>query len=188
MLYEKPRRSLTLLAFLLLSSGQSIAAEAVSQDLLRDCAAVRDANARLACFEALVEDPAPAEAAPAPTPAPAPAPRVSSPRPAPPATVSEARAAEDDDFGLEHKNIPEPAMAQEDREPDIRRLRVTSAAHNDFTGWTIEFGNGQVWKQIGTEPYDIEEGATYSIQRGSFNSYLLGNPDNNRKIRVTRVR
>lgn len=92
----------------------------------------------------------------------------------------------EDDFGLEHK--PQVSEQAVESAEVVREFTVSAARRNDFTGWTIEFDNGQVWRQVGSEPYRINVGATYSIQRASFNSFLLGNPDDSRKLRVTRVR
>jgi len=68
-----------------------------------------------------------------------------------------------------------------------RTFRVAAASHNDFTGWTIEFDNGSTWKQVGTDDYRIVVGEQYSVRRNSFNSYMLSNSENNRKIRISRV-
>ena len=71
--------------------------------------------------------------------------------------------------------------------PRTRTYRVVAARHNDFTGWTLEFDNGSTWKQVGTDDYRIEIGEQYSVRRNSFNSYMLSNFANNRKIRISRV-
>ena len=67
-------------------------------------------------------------------------------------------------------------------------MTVASASHNDFTGWTLEFKNGQVWHQVGTEDYDIKVGDEYKITRGFMNSFILSNNEDHHKIRITRLK
>lgn len=156
----------------------------LAQNDLEACTQISDSSARLECYDRILNPtntadlpilaqpeiegtpteqrvlPAPIEAAHAPAPA--------------PALVS------GDDFGLELKQLPSP-------EADLRTFTVASARHNDFTGWTIEFENGQIWKQVGTNRYRIKTGQPYTIKRASFNSFLLGNANNNRNIRISRI-
>jgi len=86
-----------------------------------------------------------------------------------------------DPFGLEMKN------GDNDSQANTRTFTVTDASHNKFTGWTIEFTNGQIWKQVGTDPYKIEPGENYIITRASLNSFMLGAQGKRDKIRITRV-
>jgi hypothetical protein len=68
-----------------------------------------------------------------------------------------------------------------------RTLRVVAATRNDFTGWTIEFEGGGKWRQVGTDKYDIDVGQSYTVRRGTLNSFMLSNSSNNRKLRIKRV-
>ena len=68
-----------------------------------------------------------------------------------------------------------------------RTLRVVAATRNDFTGWTIEFEGTGKWRQVGTDKYDIDVGQSYTVRRGTLNSFLLSNSSNNRKLRIKRV-
>ena len=161
-----------------------------AQSGLQNCAAIEDSAARLACYDAAVGAPA-ADDAPRPPreavePA-APPPELPAPRNA--GTPDGARApagavqppdAAAGEFGLERE-------AQEEI-PDTLRLRVAAARHSDISGWTIEFENGQVWRQVGSDRFTIEVGQRYLIRRASFDSHLLGTETGNRTIRVTRIR
>jgi len=89
--------------------------------------------------------------------------------------------AEADAFGLELKND-----GNTDAE-NSRLFTVATARHNKFTGWTIEFTNGQTWKQVGTDPYKIEPGSSYIITRATLNSFMLNAEGKRSKIRITRA-
>lgn len=86
----------------------------------------------------------------------------------------------DENFGKEHKQ-------DFSEETGPRIFTVASARHNDFTGWTMIFENGQTWTQVGTDRYRIKKGGKYSITRATFNSFLLGNLEDNRSIRISRI-
>lgn len=159
----------------------SAKAQDTLQDDLNACNAVPDSQERLACFEALADEP---RAVAPDTPPPVAEDRAADPvrSPVTPVRQSETAGSDNPDFGLEHKQAKTP-----DSETEPMQFTVSAARHNDFTGWTIAFENGQVWRQVGTDRYDIRVGDTYTIQPASFNSFLLGNNRNNRKIRVSRV-
>lgn len=140
-----------------------------------DCSQITNSVERLTCYDEVMQR----------GPATSDLPVVRLPRAPRPAASQESGAPTpavepSDDFGLEVKNADRDSNA-------TRTYVVASARHTDLTGWTIEFVNGQVWRQVGTEDYRIREGERYTIERGMFNSFLLGNSTNNRKIRVTRV-
>lgn len=151
--------------------------QAFAQGGITSCAGIQDAEERLACYDRAAESSANLPVVRLPR----------SSRPAPEAeTASEGAATREvepqDDFGLELKQ-----ERQRDPGPDTRSYRVLAATHNDFTGWTIEFEGGGTWKQVGTDDYDINIGERYTINRATFNSFMLSNSKNNRKIRITRV-
>jgi hypothetical protein len=140
------------------------------------CANIEDAQERLACYDSAAGNTSNLPVVRLPR---------SSQQPA--ATDSSANndstpQVRQDEFGLELKQ-----ERQRDTGPDSRSYRVLAARHNDFTGWTIEFEGGGVWKQVGTDDYKIEVGERYTVNRATFNSFVLSNSDNNRKIRITRV-
>jgi hypothetical protein len=91
-------------------------------------------------------------------------------------------AARQDEFGLELKQERVSNAGS-----DSRTYTVLAASHNDFTGWTIEFDGGGIWKQVGTDDYNIEVGERYTVRRATFNSFVLSNSHNNKRIRITRV-
>lgn len=89
-----------------------------------------------------------------------------------------ATASRGDQFGLELRG---------ERGRSTRTYHVVAATRNDFTGWTIEFDGGGKWRQIGTDNYAIDVGESYTLRRGSLNSFLLSNTNNNRKMRIQRL-
>jgi hypothetical protein len=151
-----------------------------AQESVTSCADIANADERLACYDRAAEASRnlpvvrlPRNTQPASTPSPASEQGQQQGNSAP---------VRQDVFGLELKQ-----EKRRDEGPKIRTYRAVAASHNDFTGWTIEFEGGSKWKQVGTDDYDIEIGETYTVRRATFNSYILSNGKNNRKIRVTRI-
>lgn len=147
----------------------------LAQENLTSCAAIGNAEERLACYDRAAEATRDLPVVRLPRTART-EPRSTSEEPAAPATTRQ------DEFGLELKQ-----ERISNAGPDSRTYTVLAASHNDFTGWTIEFDGGGIWKQVGTDDYNIEVGERYTVSRATFNSFLLSNGTNNRKIRITRV-
>ena len=160
---------------LLLFPLASFQVQGQSQGNIVSCAIIEDAQERLACYDRAADNVSNLPVVRLPR---------SSQQPATegPAVSDSAPQTRQDEFGLELKQ-----ERQRDTGPDSRSYRVVAARHNDFTGWTIEFEGGGVWKQVGTDDYKIEVGERYTVSRATFNSYMLSNSENNRKIRITRV-
>jgi len=148
---------------------------ALGQSSITECADIDNAQARLNCYDRVSEN---VKELPVVR-----VPRNMNSEPQPRLDSPLASTAVQDEFGLDEAK----KQKQRESEPDSRSYRVLSAKHNDFTGWTIEFEGGGIWKQVGTESYDIEVGGLYTIQRRSFGSYQLSSSRNNRKIRVSRT-
>ena len=148
---------------------------AMSQGSLASCADIEDAQERLTCYDRVAENTSnlPVVRLPRSTSQQA-TETVANPR-----TTMQPRR---DEFGLEMKQ-----ERQQSRGPDTRTFSVLSAQHNDFTGWTIEFDGGGIWKQVGTDDLRIEVGERYTVRRATFNSYMLSSEGNNKKIRITRL-
>jgi len=152
-----------------------ISSFALGQSSITECADIDNAQARLNCYDRVSENVKELPVVRVPRNRNSePQPRLDAPLPS---------TAVQDEFGLDEAK----KQKQRESEPDSRSYRVLSAKHNDFTGWTIEFEGGGIWKQVGTESYDIEVGGLYIIQRRSFGSYQLSSSRNNRKIRVSRT-
>lgn len=166
---------LPLTSLLLLQAGNPL----MAQDSLQDCAGLEGDAERLACFDQVMKDGEDkgAQVIPAFR-----TPRARSDREYGPARVPPGQLPKqvEDNFGLELKSADK-------RGADQRQFRVVSASHNRFTGWAIEFENGQRWKQVGTDDFRIKEGALYTVTRASFNSFFLSSPENNRRIRISRL-
>lgn len=158
----------------------TLAVPASGQNSLESCADISDSAARLACYDGVMENRNPENL-----------PVVRLPRSSArdadlgseqtKATTEPTTDNSQDNFGIEHKAAGRDGA-------DERTMTVASARHTDLAGWIIEFDNGQTWKQVGTDSYDIEEGKSYKITRGFMTSFILSNFENNRKIRVTRVK
>ena len=168
-----------------------------AEESLADCAAIDNANARLACFDRL----AGAGATPVATPvkpaastqavAPAPATIIESVPVA--ATAPENPATEptpisgvssyEDIFGLENQAAVKGVK------------QVTSRIINDFDGWDgktiFRLQNGQVWMQKDVNSRLSWRGSSHpvaTIKRKTFNSYLLKVEGTNKSVRVTRIK
>lgn len=143
------------------------------QTALAECAAMENAEARLACYDTAMEETGASDLPVVRLPR--------APRPSDSSTAAEpdGTQAMTDNFGLE---------GRESNLEEQKSYMVAAASYNDFTGWTIEFQNGQVWRQVGTDDYRISVGQRYIIQRALMGSFMLGNGVDNRKIRVSRVK
>ena len=83
------------------------------------------------------------------------------------------------DFGLEHRTSTDSAA--ETLHVTVSSVKYT--AHNELL---VTFDNGQQWRQQGNDYYRIAVGEKHHISRGIMNSFMLGNDDNNRTIRIRR--
>ncbi len=160
----------------------SASASVFAQPGISSCASIENAQARLECYDQVVEEtrdlpvlriPRNSQATPAAE------------------SNSESESVTEmnprNEFGLDIKPEQEQEKKPEMVMPDSLTLVVKNARHNDFTGWTIEFNDGSTWKQVGTDSYRIRKGESYNVQRGALGSYFLSSQGNNRKIRVKRV-
>ena len=84
------------------------------------------------------------------------------------------------EFGKEHRNI-----LQEDA-PEQVYMTVAKVSYDPYKSLIVEFDNGQVWRQLGTEFYSIKAGEKHYIKRAVMNSFLLGSDDGRKAIRVRR--
>jgi len=168
-------------------------ADVLAQVSMAQCAELEDSLERLRCYDSVMENAAPSSM-----------PVIAVPRSKPqaqPQSQPVTQSAPEDDFGrtvsvketvAETQNEKPVALGLTDidgaSEITERVMTVAAAKQNDFTGWTIEFENGQVWQQIGTDGYRIRKGEQYTISKALMDSYLLSNSSNNRKIRVRRTK
>ncbi|GAB2928074.1 hypothetical protein [Rheinheimera gaetbuli] len=134
------------------------------EQALELCRAEKNALRRLTCYDAIADGTATA----APT-------QATSATVQPLANKTQAS----EQFGIEHRQQEQTTVEQ-------LNVVVKSLKYNPYKELTVEFTNGQVWQQIGTDYYKIAEGETHTIRRSAFNSFLLGNDKNSRTIRVKR--
>jgi len=168
--------------------------DVLAQASMAECAELEDSLERLRCYDSVMENAAPSSMPVIDVP------RAKSQVQAQPQPRPVTKSVPEDDFG---KTVSKEAVAETRNEEtrslgldDIngagemtqRVMTVAAAKQNDFTGWTIEFENGQVWQQIGTDGYRIRKGEQYTISKALMDSYLLSNSSNNRKIRVRRIK
>jgi hypothetical protein len=157
-----------------------VAIPALADDaaLLR-CRALRDATARLACYDALPVAVPDAKAPPAPRAA---EPRAAEPRAAEPRAVETRPPAPQTpaQFGLEQRPNP------------VELASIESHIPGNFEGWypnaVFTLANGQIWQ--------ISDGSTrrlyranpkVKIRRGSFGSFFLEIEGDNNSPRVRRL-
>ncbi|MDP2714196.1 hypothetical protein [Rheinheimera sp.] len=159
------------IAVLPLSAGAAIPLE----QALELCRAEQNALRRLTCYDAITATetaiPAASRAKPAAPVTPATA--------APVAAAADAPTTAEADFGIEHRKTAEGA-------PEQIYLQVKSVQYSPRKELIVEFDNGQVWRQNGTEYYKIAAGEQHYVKRGVLSSFFLGNDNSNRTIRVRR--
>lgn len=149
----------------------AVAPEVFAQDdALRRCRSISEASARLACYDAIAL-PAPARAG---TAKPGSAAGTGAAGAAPMAAPSER-------FGLEHKAQPEQID------------QVVSRIPGRFEGWransVITLENGQAWQVAdGSWMGGRWDNPKVTIRRGVFGAFYLQVEDENRTVRVRRVK
>ncbi len=153
----------TFIALLALLGSLPLAAASIPpEQALELCRAEQNALRRLTCYDAIATDGSTVQSRPADT------------------TPTQATLTEPapQQFGLEHR--PQEDMAEQ------LNVVVKSLQYSPRKELIVEFTNGQIWQQIGSEYYHIAEGEAHVIRRGVLSSFLLGNDKNNRTIRVKR--
>lgn len=161
------------IAALPLSAGAAIPLE----QALELCRAEQNALRRLTCYDSITtttHTPAPASSSTATAAAPQTATTIVAAK-----AATTAETTPEADFGLEHRKSTEDAAEQ-------IYLQVKSVKYSPRKELIVEFDNGQVWRQNGTDYYKIAAGEQHYVKRGVLNSFFLGNDNNNRTIRVRR--
>lgn len=164
-------------ASLVLALSSATLAHAIDDTAFERCRGIRDASARLACYDGLPMGvpPAAREAppiAPSRPPAAVPAPAAPAPAPAPQPTQT---------FGMEQRA---PAV----------ELPTTMESYipGRFEGWgpnaRIKLANGTVWLVVdGTSAYLSLDNPRVTIRRGMMGGYFLELDNTNRSPRVRRL-
>lgn len=171
------------IAVLPLSAGAAIPLD----QALELCRAEQNALRRLSCYDAITATKADATAltgsvnlaAPTAAQTPVAAPTAPATSASVAATAEPTTASAEADFGMEHRKTVEDA-------PEQIYLQVKSVQYSPRKELIIEFDNGQVWRQNGTDYYKIAAGEQHYVKRGVLSSFFLGNDNNNRTIRVRR--
>lgn len=173
----------------------------LAEESLANCAAIKDATARLACFDRLVGAGANSGAASVVAPV-KPATRTQATLPTPKPDVQSAAAATPAPVETVTEPAPIPGVSSyqdlfglENQAATKGIKKVSSRIINDFDGWdgktVFRLENGQVWMQKDVNSSLSWRGSNHpmaTIKRKSFNSYLLSVEGINKSVRVTRVK
>lgn len=146
----------------LLVAGLPVAASAKADRDMQACRAIADRDARLACYDRLVDEAQ---------------------------RDFGGKKAERDpqrDFGATGAMVP-----QEVRDAEITNItsKITQVQYDRYTGWTMALDTGAVWTQSErtTTGRDPKVGASMEIRKGPLGSYIA-KIDGGRPFRVKRVR
>ncbi|MCF4010752.1 hypothetical protein [Rheinheimera sp. UJ63] len=153
---------------------------------IEQCRAQSQAQQRLACYDAIKATPT-TNSTPAPKAAAVVvAPTTVTPPPAKAAAPAAAVAAVsrpavmEKQFGNENKQVKD----------ELEQISVTvkKISYTNRKLLIIEFDNQQIWQQTNSSFYPIQEGERHYIKRGIFGSFTLANDNNNRTLKVKRVK
>lgn len=164
-----------ILAALIAVTSLPVAAIPLDQ-ALELCRAEQNALRRLNCYDAISTVTA-GTAVPSNTATPVTV--TAAPSVAVPAANTAVQKQPEADFGIEHRKVDEDAPSQ-------IYLSVKEVRYSPRKELIVEFDNGQIWRQNGTDYYKIAAGEQHYIKRGVLSSFFLGNDSNNRTIRVRR--
>lgn len=82
-------------------------------------------------------------------------------------------------FGIEHRQAI--TEASDEQTAVVAGIRLSPRRE-----MIIELDNGQIWRQNGSEAFDLKAGEQISIKRGMFGAFYLSKAGLNRTIKVTR--
>jgi hypothetical protein len=195
----------TLLGYLALGPALVTIATVAAADEYADCRAIADAEERLACYDELASPPA-AEPEPAavaepepsaaepPQPADPPAAKVTeapapsqppaaTPPPSEPAAATAGEAVLTDEVGRENLKHGQ----QEERELAVRG-RLERCEKLRSGKYVFYFDNGQIWKQADSKRLSWKE-CNFEVTIGKdFFGYQMSRDDDDRSVRISRVR
>ena len=146
------------------------------------CRDLADDQARLACYDAIVDrnidgkDRRPDSIAGKATAA----------APAGPG-VTDMNLSQEDLFGKSSKEVERAVAEATDTERiDSLSATVTRLQKYGYEKVLITLDNGQVWKQIDVSSLRLRVGDTVDIERAALGSFMLRKQGNNRRMRVSR--
>ena len=156
-----------LLALSLVVASLPLSAAVPLEQAIELCRAEQNALRRLTCYDGISADTATA------------APAAIAQQKTATAVQQKAAATPQQSFGLEHKQLDEEA-------PEQLSVTVKSVDYSPRKELIVAFTNGQRWRQVGNEHYQIEVGEQHFIKRGVLNSFFLANAETNRTVRIKR--
>ena len=75
-----------------------------------------------------------------------------------------------------------------DNELEEIQMSVTDLVEDSRGYVTVTLSNEQVWRQTESTRFRLQKGELVIIEKGAFQSFYLSKPNNNRRIRVKRIR
>ena len=159
---------------LLVICDQSLAGSAL-ETALRGCMTISNDPSRLSCFDEVMSEHLTAAGRDT---AEAVVPAIEDAEPG--ISKEPVAATGDDTFGKEHWVKSEDELASIES-------RVERVAKSSLGNLVITLANGQVWKQTNVKRFQVREGDTVVIGRGSFNSFFLKVKDESRLERFHRI-
>ncbi len=167
-----------------LSGAVALAQTALAETAV-DCAAIDDAEQRLACFDRIFgRDGAPAEPAPQALPPPAAA-EPAEPAPQPPLAAPASPAAPDNPVAPDPAPRKGGGMLGLDEVVDLATT-VTAVRYREQQKMVFGLANGQVWMQVTPRYVRIREGDEVTIQNATMGGYLMKSASQV-TTRVTRI-
>ncbi|WP_068546207.1 hypothetical protein [Thalassotalea crassostreae] len=82
-------------------------------------------------------------------------------------------------FGLKQKKV---------KTIEETHLIIKSSKLSKHGKWTIKFENGQIWTTLSSERMKFKVGQKVKISRGVFNSFILSVENQNRTVKVKRIK
>jgi len=146
----------------------SVISSANAQSLkhqVANCAMVKQADKRLACFDALTVKLSPTAQT-----------KVADAQPASDAIMVNKKQL----FGFESKQ-----MAMTPEQLDVTVVKIKKGPRGKSTFF---LASGQVWKQINNEQYRLKADQQVFIKKGALGSFFLGQNHRNKKIRIKRIK
>jgi hypothetical protein len=152
---------------------------------LFNCRKIKDIEERVACYDSIVDSMFPLAET---TSASSREPEVTVNNTALPGSLPRTSPSSENLFGkstVESKKIVEESLEIE----GISQLEaiVTSVTKNTYRKLTISLDNGQVWRQLDSEPLPLKEGEAIIIRSARLGSYLLEKASGSGSIRVNRL-
>lgn len=167
------------LAATLAISLTSVTQAADLSSLLKQCAALKSTNERIACYDKVASNDQKQDSQVSE--------QVVTPRL--PATKQQAYTEDQPQTAVDKFGAKKLRKPKQESEPEQIVLTVASTKQNVYKKWILTMENGQKWKQIDSEAYiNFYAGDQVEIRKAMLGSFLLKKVDSNKSIRVSRIK